>query len=285
MTTNISATTPQPGGTAGTPRRRASARAERGPVAGFFTNLIERTWLIVALIVLWYVVSQFVSGYYTPSLQQIFTRMGQDFADGTIPSGIVYSLTNLAAGLAIATVVGVVVGVVLAEWRFLGEVLDPVIHFIRSIPQSALVPLIIGAFGLSQGPKIYTIAFACVWPILLNTMDGVRGGEPTIRRFSKVYRIPPLLYFRRVVLPGAMPQIVAGVRVALPIGITVMVVSEFFGAVNGIGHYITTSQSTFQIPATWAGAMIAGVIGYVLSLLFTFAERGLLGWYFKSAAK
>lgn len=280
---NTISTKAQPGQTGSTPRRSVAPR-ERGPVASFLLNLLERTWLIIALVLLWFVVSMFVYGYYTPSLEQILVRMGQDWASGVLPSAIIYSLTNLVVGLAIAVVAGVVAGILLGEWRFLGEVLDPVIHFVRSIPQSALVPLIIGFFGLSQLPKIATIAFACVWPILLNTMDGVRGGEPTIRRFSKVYRIPPMLYFRRVVLPGAMPQIVAGVRVALPIGITVMVVSEFFGAVNGIGHYITTAQATFQIPAVWAGALIAGILGYVLSLLFTFAERGLLGWYFKSAA-
>jgi sulfonate transport system permease protein len=181
--------------------------------------------------------------------------------------------------------VGIAGGLILGETKRLREIVDPVIHFFRSVPQAALVPLIIGAFGIGQGPKIYTIAFACMWPVLLNTIDGVLGVEPTVRKFSKVYRIPRGLHFRRVVLPAALPQIVAGVRVALPIGITVMVVSELFASNKGLGFYILNSSATFQVPETWAGALLVGVIGYILSLLFVVVERRILGWYFKSGAK
>jgi sulfonate transport system permease protein len=88
-----------------------------------------------------------------------------------------------------------------------------------------------------------------------------------------------------VVLPAAVPQIVAGSRVALPIGITVMVVSELFAANKGLGFYILNASATFQVPETWAGALLVGVIGYILSVLFIVIERRILGWYFKSGAK
>jgi sulfonate transport system permease protein len=147
------------------------------------------------------------------------------------------------------------------------------------------VPMIIGVFGMGQGPKMGTIAFACMWPILLNTIDGVLGVEPTIRKFSKVYRIPPMLHFRRVVLPSALPQIVAGIRVAMPIGITVMVVSEMFASIEGLGFYILNSSATFQVPETWAGALLVGVIGYIISMLFILVERRVLRWYHASGSQ
>jgi sulfonate transport system permease protein len=248
-------------------------------------NVLQRTWLIVVVFAVWWIATANSTNVFIPSLQSILVSLGRDLSNGVIASGAAYSLANLAAGLLIAVSVGIIGGLILGETKRLREIVDPVIHFFRSVPQAALVPLIIGAFGIGQGPKIYTIAFACMWPVLLNTIDGVLGVEPTIRKFSKVYRIPRGLHFRKVVLPAALPQIVAGVRVALPIGITVMVVSELFAANKGLGFYILNSSATFMVPETWAGALLVGVIGYILSLLFIVLERRILSWYFKSGAK
>ncbi|SLK14213.1 ABC transporter permease [Arthrobacter sp. P2b] len=270
--------------TASRPRtsKREGGRSRSAQLA---LNVLERTWLIVVVFTVWWAVSAGSSNVFIPSLESILVSLGRDLSNGVIASGATYSLTNLAAGLLIAVAVGIIVGLILGETKRLREIVDPVIHFFRSVPQAALVPLIIGAFGIGQGPKIYTIAFACMWPVLLNTIDGVLGVEPTIRKFSKVYRIPRGLHFRKVVLPAALPQIVAGVRVALPIGITVMVVSELFAANKGLGFYILNSSATFMVPETWAGALLVGVIGYILSLLFVVLERRILSWYFKSGAK
>jgi sulfonate transport system permease protein len=265
--------------------RRSKGERRRSRPARMALNVLERTWLIVVVFAIWWVASASSSNVFIPSLESILTSLGRDLSNGVIASGATYSLTNLAAGLLIAVAAGIAGGLVLGETKRLREIVDPVIHFFRSVPQAALVPLIIGAFGIGQGPKIYTIAFACMWPVLLNTIDGVLGVEPTIRKFSKVYRIPRGLHFRKVVLPAALPQIVAGVRVALPIGITVMVVSELFAANKGLGYYILNSSATFMVPETWAGALLVGVIGYILSLLFIVFERRILSWYFKSGAK
>lgn len=248
-------------------------------------NVLQRAWLIVVVFAVWWIATANSTNVFIPSLESILVSLGRDLSNGVIASGAAYSLGNLAAGLLIAVAVGIIGGLILGETKRLREIVDPVIHFFRSVPQAALVPLIIGAFGIGQGPKIYTIAFACMWPVLLNTIDGVLGVEPTIRKFSKVYRIPRGLHFRKVVLPAALPQIVAGVRVALPIGITVMVVSELFAANKGLGFYILNSSATFMVPETWAGALLVGVIGYILSLLFVVLERRILSWYFKSGAK
>ncbi|MGO4806411.1 ABC transporter permease [Arthrobacter sp. 2MCAF15] len=259
-------------------------RARSRPVQ-MALNVLQRTWLIVVVVAIWWIATADSTNVFIPSLESILVSLARDLSNGVIASGAAYSLGNLAAGLLIAVAVGIIGGLILGETKRLREIVDPVIHFFRSVPQAALVPLIIGAFGIGQGPKIYTIAFACMWPVLLNTIDGVLGVEPTIRKFSKVYRIPRGLHFRKVVLPAALPQIVAGVRVALPIGITVMVVSELFAANKGLGFYILNSSATFMVPETWAGALLVGVIGYILSLLFIVLERRILSWYFKSGAK
>jgi sulfonate transport system permease protein len=266
---------------AGARRRSRTVRTGPAPVA----RLLERSWLILAVVILWWFLSARSTNFFVPSLQEILSVLARDLSNGVIPDGAAYSLANLAAGMLLAVAAGIVLGLILGEADRLRQIVDPIIHFFRSVPQAALVPLIIGAFGMGQGPKIYTIAFACMWPVLLNTIDGVLGVEPTVRRFAKVYRIPQGLYFRKVVLPAALPQIVAGVRVALPIGITVMVVSELFAATRGLGFYILNSSATFQVPETWAGALFVGVIGYILSVAFMLCERRVLRWYIRSGAK
>lgn len=249
------------------------------------TNILWWLWLPVVLIVIWWFASARSTNLFVPSLESIVQAIVRDFGNGLLVTAMAASLMNLALGMLIAIVVGVVLGLIIGEATRLRLILDPFIHFFRSVPQSALVPLIIGAFGIGATPKIYAVAFACVWPILLNTIDGTLGVEVGVRRVSRVFGIPRMLYYRRVVLPGAMPQIVAGVRVALPIGIVVMVVSELFASNRGLGFYILNSSSTFKIPETWGGALLVGVIGYILVLLFAWAERHLLSWYFRSGAQ
>ncbi len=249
-----------------------------------FRKLLEKSWLVVALVLLWWFASASSTNVFFPPLSVILETLVRDLSSGLLLEYLAFSLTNLGLGLLFAIIIGIGLGLLIGEIRPLRDALDPYVSFARSIPQAALVPLIIGTFGLGPGPKIYTIAFACVFPILLNTIDGVRGIEPTIRRFGKVYRITPARYFRRVVLPGALPQIFAGIRVALPIGITVMVVSELYAANKGVGFYILNSSSTFQMAQTWAGAILVGVVGYFITLIFFRIERLPLRWYFKSGA-
>lgn len=263
----------------------AARGTTKGKAMKLLTDLGWRLWLPVVLVVTWWFASANSVNLFVPPLESIVAAIARDFSDGTLIVAMGTSLSNLALGMLIAIVVGVVLGLVIGETKQLRLVLDPFIHFVRSVPQSALVPLIIGAFGIGSAPKVYAVAFACVWPVLLNTIDGTLGVNVGVRRVSKVFGIPRMLYYRRVVLPGAMPQIVAGVRVALPIGIVVMVVSELFASNVGLGFYILNSSSTFQIPETWGGALLVGVIGYVLVLLFAVAEKRLLSWYFRSAVR
>ncbi len=255
-------------------------------------STLMRIWLPIVLLLVWAFASAASTNVFVPPFAwstagrpTILGVLGRDLGNGKLFVAAGTSLANLALGMVIAIVVGVVLGLLLGEAERLRSALDPFIHFFRSVPQSALVPLIIGAFGIGSGPKVYAIAFACVWPILLNTIDGSLGVEVGVRRVSRVFAVPPLLYYRRVILPSAMPQIVAGVRVALPIGIVVMVVSELFASEEGLGFYILNSSSTFKIPETWGGALLVGVIGYVLIVLFSLAERNLLGWYYRSGAQ
>lgn len=242
-------------------------------------------WLVIVVFAAWWFLSAGSTNPFVPSLQRILEVLWRDLTNGIILGHIGYTLTNLVLGLGIAIVIGVLGGILIGERTAVRETSEPIIHFIRSVPQAALVPLVIGAFGIGMGPKVLTIALACVWPVLLNTIDGVRAVDTTARSMSRVYRIPKILYFRRVVLPSSLPQILAGVRVSLAIGVTVMVVTELFGADRGLGYYILNSSATFQIAESWGGALLVGVLGYLLNLAFLAFESVALRWYFASGAK
>lgn len=247
-------------------------------------RVVSYLWLVVLFVIWWWFASLQSTNIFIPSLERIVDVLLRDLGNGVIVSHIGTTLANLGLGLAIAAFVGIVGGIALGESTAAREIVDPIIHFVRSIPQVALVPLIIGTLGIGQGPKVLMVAFACVWPIMLNAIDGVRAVDPTVRAMARVHRVPTWLYFRRVVINSALPQIFAGIRVSLGIGITVVVVAELFAADRGLGYYILNSAAVFKIPESWAGALLIGVIGYAITLAFTLVERIALRWYFDSGA-
>ncbi|MEV1290629.1 ABC transporter permease subunit [Pseudonocardia sp. NPDC049635] len=121
--------------------------------------------------------------------------------------------------------------------------------------------------------KVALIAFVCFWPILLNTVDGVAGVDPTLQETARSYRIPRGEYLRRVVLPSASPQIFAGARVSLSIAVIMMVVSEMVASTEGIGYFVLQSQRTYAITEMWSGIALLALLGYALNGLFLLVER------------
>ena len=117
------------------------------------------------------------------------------------------------------------------------------------------------------------------FPNLLNTMDGVRGRDPMTDDVARAYRIPAALRFTSIVLPAALPQIFAGLRVGLQTSLLLMVVSELVASTGGIGFVILQSQQLFATSTMWAVIVVLGVLGYILNLLFNLAERRALRWY------
>ena len=127
--------------------------------------------------------------------------------------------------------------------------------------------------------KILVILSGCVWPILLNTVEGVRALDEVLRDTARCYRMRPHSRLVHLVLRGASPQIAAGARQALSIGIILMVISEMFAASNGLGFTIVQFQRSFAIPEMWSGIILLVLLGFALSLLFRLAEGWALRWY------
>jgi ABC-type nitrate/sulfonate/bicarbonate transport system permease component len=127
--------------------------------------------------------------------------------------------------------------------------------------------------------EIFSIALGSCWPILLNTVDGVRGVEPTMLENAEVYGLSRLQRVRTVVVPAAMPQVFAGLRVALAVGIAVMVVANMIGSTSGIGYLVITAQQSFDVKASWAGIVMIGLIGLLANALFVVIQHRVLAWH------
>src|SRR5439155_10066548 len=121
-------------------------------------------------------------------------------------------------------------------------------------------PVAILIFGIGNNMKVVVIVAGCIWPILLNTIDGVRGVEPTMLEMSRSYGLSRARLWAQVLLPAALPQVFSGLRTAPSIALILMVISEMIASTNGIGFYILDAQRTFAIPEMWSGIILLGLL-------------------------
>lgn len=235
--------------------------------------------LPVVLVAVWWVTSSGSEDVYWPPLRTIVETFPQVWTGERWRGDVLPSVLRLAAGYALAGVAGVAFGTLIGSYRRVRAVCEPVLEFLRAVPPPVLVPVIMLFAGIGDTMKIVVIATGCVWPVLLNTVEGVRAVDAVTAETARSYGITGAARLRHVVLPSASPQIFAGLRQALSVGIILMVISEMFAASNGLGFTVVQFQRSFAIPDMWTGILLLGLLGFVLSVLFQLVERRALGWY------
>ena len=198
--------------------------------------------LPAVLFAVWWVASDTSTQVYSPPLRTILTAFGDVWTGDRISADVLPSILRLLAGFSVAAVLGV-------------------------------------AAGIGDTMKIFVIASGCVWPVLLNTVEGVRAVDPVLSETARAYGLRGGVRLRHLLLRSASPQIFTGLRQALSIGIILMVISEMFAASNGLGFAIVQFQRSFAIPEMWSGILLLGFLGFLLSVLFQLVERRALAWY------
>lgn len=245
-------------------------------------TLAVHLWLPAALIALWWVGSASSTSNFFPPLSTILSHLADLWFFDHARSDLLPSMRNLALGYVLAIIVGIAGGALLWRVRAIATAVHPVIYFLYVLPAPALLPAVILVFGIGVEMKVWIIFFTCVWPILLNTLDGMRGTDRVKLDVAAVLRLGTWGTMRRVVLPAASPQIFAGLRTALAFGIVLMVVSEMSAATQGIGYFILYAQQTFQTTNMWTGILVLGIVGSILNFLFLRVERRLLRWHYQA---
>jgi ABC-type nitrate/sulfonate/bicarbonate transport system permease component len=219
-----------------------------------------------------------------PPLVVILERFKDIWLFKRFATDVLPSLSRLTIGYSIAMILAVGIGIPLGLSKTAQRMTMPFIEFFRSIPSPALIPFSIAVFGVGWSMKIFAISFVCIWPTLLNTIDGVRGLDVTMNETARMYRITGWLRLRHVVLPSALPQIFAGMRSSLSLAVILMVVSEMVASSEGIGFFVLQSQRSFAIADMWAGILLLGLLGYVLNSAFVLVERRILRWHRQARA-
>lgn len=235
--------------------------------------------LPVGLIALWWVLSAGSTSVYYPPLQTSVERFADVWASQPGLGDALTSIFRFMLGYLLAAVIGIGLGVPVGLSSRLRRDIAPITEFCRSMPIAALIPVALVIFGPGIRMEVSLIAFAAVWPVFLNTIDGVRGVDETMLAMARAYRLGGAMRLRSVVLPAAMPQIFSGLQVSLAIGLSITIIASMFGGADGIGFFVLNAQRTYDMPSMWAGIILLAIIGLVTALLLELIQRHVLAWH------
>jgi ABC-type nitrate/sulfonate/bicarbonate transport system permease component len=257
--------------------KTSAARRFVGPALGVLVFL--------AALGVWQLWAGAADSFLVPTASEVAERAWDVWRTSAFLSEVGESMKRYAVGFAIATVIGITVGLLVGASHAARRTLDPFLECLRAVPAIAIVPAAFVILGVGDASRIAVIAFGLCFPILVNTAEGVRGIPPEVRDTASMLHVGRLERVVRIYLPAALPSIMAGLRIAVSLGLVLVIVSEFVGEANGLGYYLIIQQSTFDYPALYAGILFLGLLGYVLNRLFLLVERRVLAWHYGAAGE
>lgn len=214
-----------------------------------------------------------------PSLSRILGVFGELISSGEIPLQMMLSMKRAAVGYLLAAAVFIPLGIVMGLFQGVHRALEVIVEILRPVPPPVVIPVALLFFGIEDEMKIFVIFFSCAWPILLNTIDGVRNIDWVILNTAKTFHLSRRKTIWQIIMPAASPQIITGLRVSLPIMLILVVISEMVGSTDGIGYFILDSQRRFRVAQMYAGMLALAILGYALNQLFNLLHRRLLAWH------
>lgn len=242
-------------------------------------NTLYAVGLPLILLIIWGVSATIAPAKFFPGPQTIAVAFGNTWIGPAFVQDVLPSLGRLAAAIIVAVVIGVVMGTLIGLTRWLRELLEPLLEFFRAIPPPVLIPVFVAFLGVTDSMQIIVIAFGAIWPVLLNTVEGVRATDAVMVETAHSYSLTPWQRLFQLVLPAASPRIMAGVRQTLSVALIMMVISELFYSSSGLGYRIKYFQQNYLIADMWSGIVLLGLIGVLLAVIFGFVERRVLRWY------
>jgi ABC-type nitrate/sulfonate/bicarbonate transport system permease component len=241
--------------------------------------------VFLGTLVVWEIWARAEASFLVPAASEVAERAWEVWPTADFLSEVAASLERLAAGFAIGSGIGVLVGLLMGSSPVVRRSLDPLVELLRATPAIAVVPALIVVFGLGNATLIAVIAFGVCFPVLVGTIEGVRAVSPEARDTASMLHVGRAERVFRIYFPAALPSIFAGLRVALSIGLVMVVISEFAGGEDGLGTYILDQQGQFNVTEMYAGILFLGLLGYVLNRLFLLLERRALAWHYGAAGE
>jgi sulfonate transport system permease protein len=237
--------------------------------------------LPLALLAIWQAASN--GGLLSPRLLPAPTAVAIAFwntlRDGTLLADATISTRRAFEGLAIGGGIGFVLGVLAGIWRPAETVFDSSMQMLRNVPHLAIIPLVILWFGIAEEAKIFLVAIGTAFPIYLNTFHGIRTVDGGLIEMARVYGLGPFAVFWRVILPGALPSILVGLRFALGIMWLTLIVAETISASSGIGYMTMNAREFLQTDIVVLGVILYALLGKIADTLTRVIERRALAWH------
>jgi sulfonate transport system permease protein len=197
---------------------------------------------------------------------------------GDLGNNILMSMKRVVLGFIIGSSLGFVLGLFMGLSSFMDRLVGPLVKACKQVPQFAWMPLIILLFGVDELSKVVFIAIGAFYPMIFNTYEGVSGVPKEYRELARVFDYNGHRFLTRVIIPGALPSIITGLRISLGLSWMFVVGSELFGSESGIGYLMVWARQLFQIDIVMAALLVIGIIGFLMNAILQLIEKRLLRW-------
>jgi len=249
-------------------------------------NASASPWLIAAmrlgvlamLLLLWALAANNVSRNIIPSPLETLEAAGRLWADGRLPGALRASLVTYLGGFALAVAFALPLGIVMGAFGLLGRTIEIYVYALAATPRVAFIPLIILTLGLGIEAKLFVVFLGAVMPIIINTYAGVRQADPDLVEMARSVGASRRRIFRAIVLPGAVPYVLAGLRIGATIGLINTVVAELYTAVTGLGGLLALYGNTFRMAEYFVIVFTLAAIGVVVTEALRLLELRLTRW-------
>jgi sulfonate transport system permease protein len=219
-----------------------------------------------------------ISPVFFPGPDRSFGTLWEQLHEAEFWFAFSETLRRMALGFVSASLVGVALGALIGLSPNLRAYLEPTLELIRPLPASAIIPVFVLLIGLNERMIVAVIACASLWPVLLGTVHGFKTIEPRLIEVSRLLHLSPLALVFKIALPNAMPDIFAGLRLALTVSLILAVVTEMLSGMIGLGHNIIMAARSFRSADLYAGIIVLGAIGYLTNTALERVERHVLRW-------
>jgi len=220
-----------------------------------------------------------ISSDFFPPVSVTFEALAKQLGDGAFWAAIAHTLQGWAIGLAIAIVIAVPLGLLLGFNELLYRALRPAIEFLRPVPSVALIPLAILVYGTGTASKVFLVAFASLWPLLIQTIYGARALDPIALETARSFRIRRKDRILRVTLMGAVPYIATGLRISSATALILAITAELIIGSAGLGREINIARQGGAVDLMYALIVTTGLLGWGLNSLFAAGEKRVLHWH------
>jgi ABC-type nitrate/sulfonate/bicarbonate transport system permease component len=234
----------------------------------------------VFVLLLWELGAHIAPGYrlYLPPVSAVIGALAHLLSTGSVVQHLLITLERFLAGYLIAAAIGVSLGIALGYFRFLDNLLGVVIELLRPMPSVAIIPVAILTLGIGDSMIVAVTVYASVWSVLINTIDGVRHIDSTLIDTGRTFGLGRWRILWKIILPGASPYIVTGLRIALSIALILVTTAEMIAGSKGLGFFILDEERSMNSGNMYAGVIVVAALGYALNRLFLAAEAWVMRW-------